>query len=368
MLAAGVPAIQATRAAQRIARSANQLAQLIDDLLDVSRIIKGSLRLELQPVQLGPVIDAALESVRAAADAKRIELHPLLEEEGLTVTGDQIRLQQIIWNLLSNAVKYTPAGGEVHVTLERVQSEARIVVSDTGFGITAEFLPFVFDRFRQADSTSTRAVGGLGLGLAIVRHLVDLHGGSVRAESAGEHQGATFTVTLPIRAVQHNRGREPGSSTALRSAGEDSNPEIPDLRGFRVLVVDDDPDTRELLTEILNRAGASPLTASSTREALAILDSHQPHLLISDIGMPGEDGHVLIRTIRTRTASCGGRIPAIALTAYTRAQDRRRSLTAGFQCHLTKPADPMELLAQVAALVGRPGEDERSSAARDQVQ
>jgi CheY-like chemotaxis protein len=270
------------------------------------------------------------------------------------VAGDHARLQQIVWNLLSNAVKYTPKSGRILVSLEYTNSFAQIGVKDSGRGIESAFLPFVFERFRQADSSSTRAIGGLGLGLAIVRHLVELHGGTVDAHSDGENLGATFTVRLPIKAV-HIERRHAAPMPEPRVLDYRLSDDSPDLHDVMVLVVEDDNETRDLLTTLMNLAGAQALTAVSVVEALAILAQNRPDIVICDIGLPGEDGFSLIRKIRSRSASEGGRIPAVALTAFARAEDRMRALRAGFQTHLAKPVEPTELLAVVAALVGRTG-------------
>jgi PAS domain S-box-containing protein len=361
MLAAGsLDATVSPRAVQSIARNARQLAQLVDDVLDVSRIVTGSLQMKIQPVALTPVIEAAVDTIRPSADAKAIGLHLVLDPARVLIAGDSARLQQIVWNLVSNAVKNTPKGGHVHVTLQRVKSQAEIVVSDTGRGISPDFLPFVFDRFRQENSGSTRTAGGLGLGLAIVRQLVDLHGGSVRAESGGENLGATFTVTLPIRAVHPGR-RQPAPAperVPLGVAGAAAA--STDLKGATVLIVDDELETRELLETIVRGAGAETMTAPSVAGALAILERRRPDLILCDIGMPREDGYSLIRRVRSRSAAEGGRIPAVALTAYARAEDRRRSLLAGFQSHMAKPAEPAALLALIGSLVGRTGAVGRS--------
>ncbi|MBD2102420.1 CHASE4 domain-containing protein [Leptolyngbya sp. FACHB-261] len=334
--------VKATRALETIERNAKMQAQLIDDLLDVSRIIRGKLSLEVQPLSLVSVVDAVLETLHPAIDAKGIQIEAKLDPAASSVLGDANRLQQVVWNLLTNAVKFTPQGGQVEVRLERVNGSAQIQVQDTGQGIKAEFLPYVFERFRQADSTTTRAQGGLGLGLAIVRHLVELHGGTVQADSAGEGQGATFTVKLPLRAKD---SQESEAKQSLPSVW--ANAVFP---GLRVLVVDDETDARELLTFVLEEAGAEVTAVDSTPEALAVLDRWSPSILLSDIGMPGEDGYALIRQIRSRSAAAGGQIPAAALTAYASEEDRTRVLAAGFQFYLTKPIDPVELKETVARL------------------
>jgi PAS domain S-box-containing protein len=356
MLAGGIlDAAAAPRAIQSIARSARQLAQLVDDVLDVSRIVTGSLRLDVQSVAMASVIEAAVDTVRPSAAAKGVELDVALDREGLLVAGDPARLQQIVWNVLTNAVKFTPKGGRVQITLERVNADAQITVSDTGRGITREFLPSVFDRFRQAEGGSSRTSGGLGLGLAIVRHLVELHRGHVRAESPGENLGAVFTLTLPLQAAQPDRRHRVAALRATMSPDEILPVSSLDLRGVTILIVDDDAETRELLETMVNQAHADALTAGTAAEALEILDRSRPDLMICDIGMPGEDGYSLIRKIRSRSVTEGGRIPAVAFTAYARSEDRRRCLLAGFQSHMAKPAEPAEMLALIAALVGRAG-------------
>jgi signal transduction histidine kinase len=356
MLADGrLDAAHSRRAVQSIARSARNLARLVDDVLDVSRVVNGSLRLDVESVLMTSVVDGAVDSVRPAAEAKSIDLSVVVDRSELVVAGDHGRLQQIVGNLLSNAVKFTPKGGHVRVTLERANSWAELVVADTGRGIDPEFLPFVFEPFRQADGKTTRSVGGLGLGLAIVRDLVELHGGSVRAESAGEGLGATFTVRLPIRAVKPDRRQHP---VALRSGAAPEDPAAddgPDLQGVTLLIVDDDSETRELLMAMVRRVGASATAAASAVEALGILADVRPDLILCDVAMPGQDGYSFIGKVRSRSAEEGGRIPAIALTAYARAEDRKRSLLAGFQSHVAKPAEPAELMALIATLVGRTG-------------
>ncbi|MFP5287595.1 MAG: response regulator [Thermoanaerobaculia bacterium] len=342
------------RALEAVERNARAQAQLISDLLDVSRIITGKLRLELKPVDLSRLIDAALDSVRPAADAKGIRILVTLDRgiRGIgPLVGDPDRLQQVVWNLLSNAIKFTPQGGSVEVRLGQREGQAEIAVRDTGAGIRPDFLPYVFDRFRQAESSTTRQHGGLGLGLSIVRHLVELHGGTVAVESPGEGQGSTFTVRLPIRL-----GVEAGPLTERRQRPAE---EVPDLVGSRllaglhVLVVDDEADTRELLVTALEQCGARVTAVPNVPDALASLDRTLPDVLLSDIGVPGEDGYSLIRKLRARSAELGGNVPAAALTAYARSEDRIRALSAGFQAHLAKPIDPAEVVATIAALAGR---------------
>jgi PAS domain S-box-containing protein len=346
------------RALQIIERNAEAQVKLIEDLLDVSRIITGKLRLEVQPVALAPVVETVVGGLRPAAEAKSLRLEALLDRDVGPVRGDATRLQQVVTNLLSNAIKFTPSGGSVEVRLERGGSGARLVVRDTGVGISAESLPHIFERFHQADSSNTREHSGLGLGLAIVRHLVESHGGTVYAESQGEGLGAVFTVELPPAA-------EPGPQAAPRrpelfsgharstfSEGELFGDPCA-LEGVSVLLVEDEPDTRELLKAILEGCGAAVTEAGSADEALAALEGARPDVLVSDIGMPGENGYELIRRVRALPAERGGRVPAVALTAYAGGKDRRRALLAGFHTHLAKPVEPDELLAVVASLAAR---------------
>jgi CheY-like chemotaxis protein/two-component sensor histidine kinase len=341
-----------SKALEIIERNARTQAQLIDDLLDVSRIITGKLRLDVRPVDPNSFIESAIEAVRPAAEAKGVHVQKIMDTGVASVSGDPVRLQQIVWNLLSNAIKFTPKGGRVQVRLERVNSHVEIAVTDTGPGITPEFLPYVFDRFRQADQRTSRQHGGLGLGLAIVRHLVELHGGTVRAESHGEGQGSTFTVLLPVAPVYQNVDAD----ERVHPAARDTLPayECPDrLDGLRVLVVDDEPDTRELLKVGIGHCGAEVMVAGSADEALEVMSKAVPDVLISDIGMPGEDGYDLIRRVRTLRAEDGGRVPAIALTAYARTEDRLQALRAGYQMHVPKPVELAELIAVAASLVRR---------------
>jgi PAS domain S-box-containing protein len=341
----------AARALETVERNARAQAQLVEDLLDVSRIITGNLRLETHPVELVPVIEAVLDAVRPAAEAKSIQLQTALDPLVGPVSGDPARLQQVVWNLVSNAVKFTGRDGSIVVRLECPDSHVRISVTDTGEGINQEFLPFVFDRFRQADGSTTRSHGGLGLGLAIVRHLVELHGGTVRAESAGEGHGATFTVMLPLLSVLlKSTNAEPTSSSIGDGAGKEPTRL---LKGLRVLVVDDEPDARDLLTVVLEQQGASVSAVGSAAEALDRLESLKPDVMVSDIGMPNDDGYTLIRKVRALPARQGGATPAVALTAYAGADARETTLAAGFQIHLAKPIDPTELLAAIARLVGK---------------
>jgi PAS domain S-box-containing protein len=342
----------AARALETIERNARAQAQLIDDLLDVSRIVTGKLRLDLTPVAPHSFIEPAVEAVRPAAEAKGVRLQKLLDTGAEAVLGDPARLQQVVWNLLSNAVKFTPRGGRVEVRLERVNSRLEIAVSDTGAGIAPEFLPHVFERFRQADQRTTRRHGGLGLGLSIVRHLVELHGGTVRADSPGEGAGATFTVSLPVAPVYRREAAEGRAHPAARDALPAH--ECPErLDGLRLLVVDDEPDARELLAVGLGQCGAEVVTAASARAAVEALTQERFDVLVSDIGMPGEDGYELIRRLRALPAESGGRTPAVALTAYARTEDRLRAMRAGFEMHVSKPVELTELVVVIANLVRR---------------
>ena len=338
---------QTRRAVQVIVRNVNAQIRLVDDLLDMSRVVSGCMRLVVQPVDLRELIEDSLEAVRHAADAKGIRIQRLLEAPAVLVSGDPGRLQQIVWNLFDNAVKFTPRNGRVQVQLQRVRSHAEIVVSDTGQGIAPEILPYVFDRLRQGESGSTRSHGGLGIGLALVRHLAELHGGSVYAESAGDGEGATFVVKLPLMVAEMReqpiaaRGPSALASTALT--------------GAHIVVVDDDPTAVELIREVLAQAGAQVIECRSADEALRVIQQRSPDLLVSDIEMPGEDGHSLIRKVRALDPERGGKIPAVALTAFGRPEDRIRSLTAGFSIHVSKPVDPAELIAIAASMLGRAG-------------
>jgi PAS domain S-box-containing protein len=329
-----------------IERNARSQAQLIEDLLDVSRIISGALRLESRAVDLATIIESALDAVRLAAESKGVQIRVALDDDARRATGDAGRLQQIVWNLVSNAVKFTGRGGAVSVRLARVESRAEIHVSDTGHGIAAEFLPHIFERFKQADATTTRSHAGLGLGLAIVKHLVELHGGTVTATSGGSGQGAMFRVQLPLAAVMREDVTALGPSVVSRIVA-------PRLDGLRVLVVDDELDARTLLTAVLETHGAQVEAAASAQDALARLESFGPDVLVSDIGMPGEDGYSLIHKVRALTKNGPKAIPAAALTAFARKEDRARAMLAGFQSHIAKPIDPDELLIVVATLAGR---------------
>jgi signal transduction histidine kinase/DNA-binding response OmpR family regulator len=337
-------------------RNAVAQQQIIEDILDVSRIITGKLRLDIAPTELAPIIDAAVDSIKPAADAKGVVLELEHGSQTNLIFGDANRLQQIVWNLLSNAVKFTPRGGRVTVMMERGDSYVEITVRDSGKGMPKEFLPYVFERFRQADSSSTRQFGGLGLGLAIVRHLTELHGGTVHVSSAGENLGATFKIRLPLAAAHMNQELL-GSEAPFGQAEEprSSSPFVTSLEGVRILVVDDEADARDLLAFILLRTKADVRTAGSVREALQIVSEWKPAVLLSDIGMPLEDGYSLIRLVRSLPPEQGGNVAAAALTAYARSEDRVRALAVGYQTHVTKPVEPAELVAVVASLAGRAG-------------
>jgi signal transduction histidine kinase/ActR/RegA family two-component response regulator len=345
------------RALDVIERNARAQTQLVDDLLDVSRIVTGKVRLDVQLVDLRRLLDGAVEATRPAADAKGIGVQTVIDPRGVAVSGDPQRLQQVFWNLLSNAIKFTPRGGRVEVDLRRVDGHVEIAVRDTGQGIKPEFLPFVFERFRQADSSSTRVYGGLGLGLAIVRQIVELHGGRVRVASAGEGRGATFTVELPAAAARTVPGERVHAPTGTAMPFTPS----PVLRDLRVLLVDDEEDTLETLAVILRACGAEVQAAESAAEGLATLREWRPNAIVCDIGMPGEDGYALIARIRSLSGAEGGQTPAIALTAYARTEDRVRALAAGFQMHVAKPIEPAELVATIAALTGWSGGAARPS-------
>ncbi|MFB2975448.1 response regulator [Microseira sp. BLCC-F43] len=379
-----VDGVATSRALETIERNAKLQTQMIEDLLDISRIIRGKIELNIAPVNLVSAIEGAIATMQLAAQAKAIQIQTALDPNGAIVLGDRNRLQQIVWNLLSNAIKFTPPGGQVEVKLEKLQIErglqisdlrlqiseenntsnlqpeilnlqltqseisnpkseisyARITVKDTGKGISADFLPYAFDYFRQADSSMTRNHGGLGLGLAIVRHLVELHGGTVYAASPGEGKGATFTVMLPLMNV-------PPPTKPDRDGWES----YADLGGVQVLVVDDEPDTREYITFVLEESGAVVTAVASANEGLKVLDKSLPDVLLSDIGMPGKDGYALMREIRERSPAEGGEIPAIALTAYARVEDSEQALLAGFQMHVSKPVEPDNLITAVANLI-----------------
>ena len=341
------------RAIETIYRNAKSQTQLVADLLDVSRIISGKLRLDVRTVDLISIVTAAVDSIRPAADAKSIRLQTMLDPAAGPISGDADRLQQIVWNLLTNAVKFTPKGGRIQVKVQRINSHVEVLVIDSGIGINKEFLPHVFDRFRQADASTTRIYGGLGLGLSIVHQLVDLHSGTVNVQSEGEGKGATFKITLPFVGVVTNPPPEAEAVHPTHSDEVISFEGLPSLQGLKILVVDDEPDTRELIEEVLKECGSEVITSCSAADALVALQQHQPDILISDLGMPDEDGYSLISKIRALPPHQGGQIPAAALTAYARAEDRMRVLRSGFQFHLPKPVDSAELVTVVASLAGR---------------
>jgi PAS domain S-box-containing protein len=339
-----------------IERNARSQAQIIEDLLDMSSIISGKVRLDVQRLDLASIVKATVETVKPAALAKGIRLHVVLDPLAGPVRGDPNRLQQVFWNLLTNAMKFTHKDGRVTLTLARVNSHLEVEVSDNGEGIDPAFLPHVFDRFRQADASSARRHGGLGLGLSIVKQLVELHGGAISAKSAGRDLGSTFRVSLPLMAtvedaLEPDVSRQHPKRSASLSAIEEIAPG--DLSGLKVLVVDDEPDARSLIQRLLQDCHASVVTAGSADEALQILCRDTPHVLVSDIGMPGEDGYTLIRRIRSMTGA-SALVPAIALTAYARIEDRMKAIHAGFQLHLSKPVEPIELVAMVHSLARRP--------------
>jgi PAS domain S-box-containing protein len=344
----------AERALMTIERNAKSQAHLVGDLLDASRIATGKLTLENRPVELMSIVEAAVDAVRPSVEAKSLRMQIVLEPWVGPFNGDQERLRQVVWNLLSNAIKFTPQGGLIEVRLERLEGKALLIVSDTGQGIDPEYLPYVFDRFSQMDSTSKRRQGGLGLGLAIVKHIVELHGGAIYAYSRGEGQGSDFMITLPL-ATQIVEG-EASELWAARPDDEATQTRAGKLGGVRVLVVDDEHDTREILSVILTRYGAEIRTAGSAAEAMEVFGQWRPDVLVSDIGMPVEDGYVLIKKIRALPPENGADVPAIALTAYASAQDKRNALAAGFQRHLAKPVEPVALAKNVALILGRSDE------------
>jgi PAS domain S-box-containing protein len=352
-----VTAAEVQRGLEIIERNTRIQKQLIDDLLDMNLIASGKLRLNIEPVMPASVIEAAAEIVRPAADAKGLRLTTLTDPAAGPIAGDPNRLQQVVWNLLSNAIKFTGTNGRIHVVLRRVNAHVEIVVEDTGMGISPQFLPYVFDRFRQADASSTRGTGGLGLGLAIVKQLVELHGGTVRATSAGQNRGATFTVELPRMTIDGGARGTATHPTASAISAQDFT--RVDLAGITVLVVDDEVDARELVALVLTTCGANAVTAASAEEALDTMPRVRPHVMVSDVGMPDVDGYELLRRVRALGQARGGAVPAIALTAFARSEDRTRALRAGFLLHIAKPVEPAELAAAVASVVGRAGDQPR---------
>jgi signal transduction histidine kinase/CheY-like chemotaxis protein len=346
-----LPPEHVKRATEAIYRNAKVQNHLINDVLDVSRIISGKVRIERQPVDPAVVLLSALESVQSAADAKGVAIVTELGPVPYLVAADATRLQQVFWNLLSNAVKFTPSGGSVRVSLRFVASEVHVQVADSGIGINPDFLPHVFERFRQRDSSITRVDSGLGLGLAIVRHLVEMHGGTVTAESAGEGKGATFTVTLPAQHVEERRrGGRPAARHVPVPAVEEVPDDIPSLCGLRVLVIDDEDDARDVASSVLKRHGASVVAAANAPQALEQFALFDPDVLLVDLAMPEVDGYTLLGRLRTSEHPRGAAVPAIALTAYAREEDQRRALLSGFQLHLAKPVDSHTLVRTVASV------------------
>lgn len=342
---------ETARAVQTIYRNARSQAQLIEDILDVSRIITGKLRIEPSPIALAPVVQAAVESLRPALEAKHIRLQMRLDFERRMVNADAGRWQQVVWNLLSNAIKFTPAGGQITIELETGENETKIIVSDTGQGIEPEFLPYVFDRFRQADGSPTRNHGGLGLGLSIVRHIVDLHGGTVAAASEGENSGTTFTVSLPLAEIGQKQSKETVEAKETTSASVQANGVSGQIEGLRILLVDDEPDTLELLASFLDKNKAETKAVSSVAAALETLQNWRPDVIVSDIAMPEEDGYSLIKKLRALPPEAGGTIPVVALTAYVGIKERTKVLSNGFQMYVPKPVEPTELLGALANFV-----------------
>ncbi len=353
--------ITAERGMEAIERNARAQTKLIEDLLDISRITTGKLRLKTRPLELHPVINETVEAMRPAAQAKEISVQAELDETAGWISGDPDRLQQIIWNLLSNSIKFTPNGGRIDVKLRRVGSLVEITVSDTGQGISPEFLPYVFERFRQADGSVTRKHAGLGLGLSIVRYLVEHHGGVIDVESAGEGKGATFRLMFPM--LVEYRGISEVAAADSSPHHEVTSVKEPCLQGLRILVVDDQADFRDVVTEILLQAKAEVLTVASSAEALEALELWDPDVMLADIEMPGEDGYSLLRKVRALDPKHGGLIPAVALTAYGRPEDRARALEASYQVYLSKPVDPHELKVVIAS-VARKGDVRTKATAR----
>jgi PAS domain S-box-containing protein len=345
-----LPADQVERAIETLERNARWLTQIVDDVLDVSRIVSGKIRLDVQAVDLSTVVNNAVQTVQPAADAKGVRIQSLIDPGAGPVSGDPDRLQQVMWNLLSNAVKFTPRNGRVEVRLERVNSHIDIVVSDTGIGIETAFLPLVWERFRQADAGPTRKTGGLGLGLAIVRHIVEMHGGTVQATSPGLNQGSSFTVSLPMMIVKPAALPKREHPAAEQRAPLAS---LGDLKGVHVLAIDDEQDALHLLSDVLELAGAKVTTCGSAAEALSTLETERPNVILADIGMPEMGGHDLIKRVRNSLVQEVREIPAAALTAFARSEDRVKALQSGFEMHLSKPIDPGELVAAVATLVRR---------------
>ncbi|HEX6463438.1 MAG TPA: ATP-binding protein, partial [Vicinamibacterales bacterium] len=342
---------KAERGLETLERNAKWLSQIIEDVLDVSRIVSGKIRLDVQRVELPLIVDNAVATIQPAAAAKGVRIQSIIDPRVGPVSGDPDRLQQVVWNLVSNAVKFTPPGGRIQVHLEAIDTHVEISVSDTGVGIPADFLPHVFERFRQAEGGTKRKTGGLGLGLAIVRHIAEMHGGTVHAWSAGDGQGATFRVRLPLMIVPP----EPPSAPRVRPRTEQLEPltELADLAGIRVVAIDDDPDALTLLRVVLEAAGAQVTSVSSPYDAVAQIENVKPHVVVLDIGMPGMDGFEVISRIRQSADAAVRDVPAAALTAFARSEDRTKALRSGFEMHLAKPVDPSELVASVATLARR---------------
>jgi PAS domain S-box-containing protein len=340
-----------------MSRNARAQAKIIEDILDVSRIITGKIRLDVRQVDFASIIKSAIDTLQPAVDNKCIHLSSSLDPGTGPVSGDASRLQQVVWNLLSNAVKFTPKGGRIDVRLDRVESYVELTVTDTGQGISPEFLPYVFERFRQADSTSTRKHGGLGLGLSIVRNLIEIHGGKVEARSEGEGRGATFNVSLPLMAVWSDEvasARDPLLSALTLNAENRKSPDsAASLEGVRVLIVDDEPDARDMLDLLLRQCEADVMVTATVGEAVEAIEQWKPDVLVSDIGMPVEDGYALINRVRSLKPECGGDTPAVALTGYAGPEDRQRLLASGYQAHLTKPVEIAELVREIVRLTGQ---------------
>jgi PAS domain S-box-containing protein len=351
MLRSGnLPPERAAQALEVIDRNVRSQAQLIEDLLDISRITMGKLRLDVRPVQPAGVISAAVESLIVAAEARRVRIQTVLDSHAGPISGDFERLQQVVWNLLANAIKFTPKGGRVQVVLERVNSQIEIRVSDNGKGIKQEFLPFVFDRFSQAEAPSTRSHGGLGMGLAISKAIIELHGGGISVHSEGEGKGTTFTVSIPVMPV--NKEAVPLERVHPKAWTEISVECPPEISGLKVLVVDDDSDTCDMIRAVLEQCGGVVMTAIDAESAIDAFRSWKPAVVISDIGLPEVDGYELVRRIREDERHNGRRTPAVALTAFARIEDRVKALAAGYQMHVAKPVEPGELLTIVASLAG----------------
>jgi len=352
-----IPPDRQKKAIDTIERNATSLTQIVEDVLDISRIVSGKIRLNVQPVDFPEIVRRAIDAIAPAAEAKGVRIETLLDPRASPISGDPERLQQVLWNLLSNAVKFTNRDGKVQVRLERINSHVEVAVSDTGIGIAPEFLPHVFERFRQADAGITRERGGLGLGLSIARQLTEMHGGTIEVSSGGTGQGATFRLKIPLMIVHPAREEYPRANPKSAASTSTGDTALGDLRNVHVLAVDDERDALTLLTEVLQTAGARVTTAQSVEEALSRLDGDPPDVVVADLGMPILDGFQLITRLRRHRDPRVREIPAAALTAYARSDDRVRALRAGFQIHLAKPIDPAELVTTIAALARRFIED-----------